>query len=213
MLKSKFKILAVTALFLMLTACTATAAQDTSDITFYGEDISGITADELLMFFEPNRMWIQQHENYSILQYATEVKGTVIPTDNPNVMDVEFAVSSDAPEPDYESISGVSVYFNDTISMDELWEIAVNHFLYEDENDVLMLGEIIETNSASYYSDNLETTVELYYRRYKSNASSNRVQFRYGNCVYCFSLSMFDEWDSNDAIANAKKLTENVVCP
>lgn len=207
--KPGYKILSVIALSLALTACTATAAQDTgvlqNENTYCGEDIASITADSILMFFEPQSMYIQQHEKYSIFQYMDHKAPNLSESyESEDSGVVYIPVTAEASE-DFETPSGcgmVSIFISNTLTPDELWDTAVGCVGFGTD----------EKHTTSYYSDNLQTTVELFHTRHENRAStvtSCSALFRYGSCVYCLPVDIPD-WDEDSAIAAAKELTENV---
>lgn len=207
--KPGYKILSVIALSLALTACTATAAQDTgvlqNENTYCGENIASITADNILMFFEPQSMYIQQHENYSIFQYMDHKAPNLSESyESEDSGVVYIPVTAEASE-DFDASSGcgiVSVFFSNKLTPDELWDTAVGCVGFGAD----------EKHTTSYYSDNLQTTVELFHTRHENRAStvtSCSALFRYGSCVYQIPLNIWD-WDEDAAVSSAEEITENV---
>ncbi len=210
MLNRRYKFLSVIALSLALTACTATAAQDTgvlqNENTYCGEDIASISADSILMFFEPQSMYIQQHENYSVVQYLDHKAPKVSEySGSEDSETIYIAITAEASEDsDAASACGmVSVFFSNKLTSDELWDTAVSCV------GVAEGCVECEKQTTTYYSDNLQTTVELFHCRYENGIITSSAFFRYGSCVYCLPVDILN-WDEESAIAAAKELTENV---
>ena len=215
-LKYQLKLFALSFLCLSLCSCASSAAEENLSVissqsqdTINGEPLSDCISDEILMFFEPRSMLIQQHDDFSILQYLNNDKEPVSASDSQ-------IVSIAVPElfDQQGTVDMVNVFFSNTLSMDKLMEKAVNSFV--NTEDASIMGDLIGENHISYYSENLDTSVDLYYKHFQRNSIDvfpNMVIFEFRNSIYAFSLTIEENsWDDETALSLAKGLTEAVSC-